>query len=97
MLVISKKKITEFAEEHADSTDPLLRWYRLTKESEWKQLKDIKEKFGHVDFVGDDLYVFNIKGNSYRLIARIFFGAGVVYIRFIGTHADYDKVDLSDL
>jgi mRNA interferase HigB len=97
MNVLAKKAIDEFARKHADSTDSLVRWYRLTREAEWTQLTDIKETFGHVDFVGNDLYVFNIKGNSYRLIARIFFRPAIAYIRFIGTHAEYDKINLSDL
>jgi mRNA interferase HigB len=53
--------------------------------------------FGYVDAVGNDLYVFNIKGNEYRLIARIIFRVRTVYIKFIGTHKEYDKVNLDDL
>lgn len=97
MNILSIKRIKEYASEHADSGDSLLRWYYLTKEGKWKNLKDIKEVFNTVDYVGNDLYVFNIRGNKYRLIARIFFGASIVYIKFIGTHAEYDKLDLDDL
>ncbi|SHN42275.1 type II toxin-antitoxin system HigB family toxin [Chitinophaga sp. CF418] len=97
MRVLSRSTIIEYANEHPDSTDPLLRWYRLTCEAAWKQFQDIKDTFGSVDYVGDDLYVFNIKGNRYRLIARIFFGKSLVYIRFFGSHAEYDKLDVSTL
>lgn len=57
----------------------------------------MRKTFGSADAVGNDLYVFNIKGNHYRLIARIIFKVRTVYIKFIGTHAEYDKVDISQL
>jgi mRNA interferase HigB len=57
----------------------------------------MKNDFGSVDAVGNDLYVFNVGGNKYRIIARIFFTVHTIYIRFVGTHLEYDKVNLSDL
>lgn len=75
----------------------MLEWYLRTKESDWASFADIRRKFGATDAVGNGLYVFNIGGNKYRLIARIIFRARTVYIRFIGTHAEYNKVKLSDL
>jgi mRNA interferase HigB len=53
----------------------------------------MKKTFNSVDVVGNDRYVFNIKGNSYRLVAMIFFDIRTIYIRFIGTHSEYDKID----
>lgn len=97
MHIIKKGTIDSFIDQYPDSESSLIRWYLTTKAREWQSLKDIKETFGDVDYVGDDLYVFNIKGNKYRLITRIFFKAQLVYIRFIGTHAAYDKVDLDNL
>jgi len=70
---------------------------QATKESDWKSFADIKKIFAATDPAGNDLYVFNIGGNKYRLIARIIFGARTVFICFIGTHKAYDKVNLSDL
>lgn len=58
----------------------------------WGNFNDVRNTFGSVDAVGNDRYVFNIKGNDYRLIAMIFFDKRTVYIRFIGTHAEYDKI-----
>ena len=69
----------------------------LCKESDWTAFEDIKKVFPATDAVGDDLYVFNVGGNKFRIIARIFFRARTIYIRFIGTHGQYDKVALSDL
>lgn len=67
-------------------------WYQIVKEVDWGNFNDVRNTFGSVDAVGNDRYVFNIKGNDYRLIAMIFFDKRTVYIRFIGTHAEYDKL-----
>jgi len=97
MVVIAKKAINEFIEANPGSAKPLLEWYLKTKESEWKNYADIKKVFGATDSAGNGLYIFNIGGNKYRLIARIIFGARTVFIRFIGTHKEYDKVKISNL
>jgi mRNA interferase HigB len=97
MVIISKSAINQFIERHPKSRQALLDWYLKTKESGWSSLVDIKRLFRTADYVRNDLYVFNIGGNKYRLIARIVFKVRTVYIRFIGTHEEYDKVKLSDL
>ena len=65
--------------------------------SNWNKLADVKETFSDIDFVGNDRYVFNIGGNKYRLVAMIHFSTRTVYIRFIGTHKEYDKIDCSTI
>ena len=97
MIIISKSVLNQFIDKYPTSAEPVLRWYLKTKESDWKAFADIKKVFPATDAVGDDLYVFNVGGNKYRIIARIFFSVRTVYVRFIGTHAQYDKVVLSDL
>src|SRR6478752_4541714 len=97
MVIISKSAINQFIERHPKSKGPLLEWYIKTKESDWSDYLDLKKVFRSADYVGDDLYVFNIGGNKYRLIARIVFRVRTIYIRFVGTHAEYNKVKLSDL
>ena len=67
-------------------------WYSVTSKKDWPTLNDIKKDFNSVDYVGNHRFVFNIKGNNYRLIAIISFNAKKVYIRFIGTHSEYDKI-----
>ena len=67
-------------------------WYETAQRAEWKSLNDIRAVFNSVDFVGNDRYVFNIKGNDNRLVVVIRFFKGRVFIRFIGTHAEYDKI-----
>ena len=77
------------------SSAPLNNWYEITKIANWTKLSDIKEVFNNVDYVGNDRYVFNIKGNDFRLVAMIFFDKRTLFIRFIGTHSEYDKINCS--
>jgi len=97
MVVIAKKSVNEFIEKYPASAKPMIEWYLKVKQSDWTNFADVKKAFRAADAVGNGLYVFNIGGNKYRLIARIIFGARTVFIRFIGTHAEYDKVNLSRL
>lgn len=92
MVIIAKAFITIFAHKHPASKAALNSWYQIVKEVDWGNFNDVRNTFGSVDAVGNDRYVFNIKGNDYRLIAMIFFDKRTVYIRFIGTHAEYDKL-----
>jgi mRNA interferase HigB len=92
MRIITFKRIKEFSETHSDADIPLRLWYSVSSKREWKSLLDIKKDFNSVDYVGNQRFVFNIKGNTYRLIAIISFNAQKIYIRFIGTHAQYDKI-----
>lgn len=92
MRIVTFKRIQEFSEKHSDAQSALNIWYYTTVSKAWKNLAEIKSTFNSVDYVGNNRYVFNIKGNNYRLIAIISFNAQKVYIRFIGTHADYDKI-----
>lgn len=93
MVVISKTTLADFGQNHADAVEPINEWYEKTKQANWASLKDIKATFNSVDYVGNDRYVFNIKGNKYRLVAMIFFDIRTLYIRFIDTHARYNKID----
>lgn len=92
MRIVTHKRIQEFALKHADSETPLNLWYHTTRAKSWNNFSDIRRSFNSVDYVGNNRYVFNIKGNDYRLIAIISFNAQKVYIRFIGSHAEYDKI-----
>jgi mRNA interferase HigB len=95
MVIIKKSTLTLFGLEHPDVYQPLMDWYKIVKEADWNNFHDIKQTFNSVDSVGNDHYVFNIKGNKYRLIAMIFFDKRTVFIRFVGTHSDYDDVNAS--
>lgn len=93
MVVISYPTLKAFFEKHAIAKDSLNNWYRLTTQADWANFHEMKQMFNTVSSVGNDRYVFNIKGNDYRVVAMIFFNIRTVFIRFVGTHAEYDNVD----
>lgn len=93
MKVVSHKKLIDFYKTHGNSKTSLEDWYRIATKADWKCFADIKYDFNSVDAIGKQRYVFNIKGNNYRLVVVVQFTHGYVYIRFVGTHAEYDKID----
>ncbi len=97
MVIISKTNLVEFAAKHSDSEAALNKWYEISKKANWNSLNDIKQAFNTVDYVGNDRYVFNIKGNKYRLVVMIFFDIRTMFIRFVGTHSEYDKIDCTKI
>jgi mRNA interferase HigB len=97
MRILSFKKIKMFIERNRDSRTALEEWYFKTKKGEWENLSAIKRNFNTVDYVGNNCFVFNIKGNHYRLVAVIIFASQKVYIRFIGTHSEYEKIDCKNI
>ena len=97
MRVLTPKRLVEYSNVHAQAKIPLLNWYEITKNANWKNLSDIKKDFNSVDYVGNKRYVFNIKGNDFRLIVLIIFQSNKVYVRFIGAHSEYNKVDASKI
>ena len=98
MRIIARKKIVDYYTIHPQAKTALNEWYKKTEEADWTCLSDIKQTFNSVDYVGNQHYVFNIKGNDYRLIVVIKKKKKNVFIRFIGTHAEYDKIiDIQNL
>ncbi len=97
MRIVTFLRIKEFINKHSTSDVGLRDWYFKTKNSNWKNLNEVKQTFNSVDYIGNNRYVFNIKGNDYRLVAIIIFASKKVYIRFIGTHAEYNNIDCSNI
>ena len=99
MRIVSHRKLVEFyeSEGHADSKTALERWYDLAEKAVWNNLSDIKADFPQTDYVGNQHYVFNIRGNRYRLVVVVKFTIGHLLIRFVGTHSEYDKIDASTI
>lgn len=97
MRILNKDLIENFANRHADSRVALNRWVQLMEEANCKTHAELKQLFPSADYTGNSRYVFNIRGNNYRVVATIVFVAGLAAIRFIGTHADYDKIDCSTI
>ena len=84
--------IETFCKKHADSVEPLAKWVDMVEKAQWKNHYDLKTDFPSADYVGKRRYVFNIKGNNYRLVTIVVFFEGVIDIRFAGTHAEYNKI-----
>lgn len=93
MRVIAKRTLVEFYEQYPDSKGPLESWYKEALQATWLKPQDVKNKYKTTSFVGNNRVVFNIGGNKYRLIVKIEYKIGIVFIRFIGTHKDYDSID----
>ena len=97
MRIFTEQALREYAEEHPDSKVALQEWVTIVKKSEWACFADIKKTFNSADSVGNQHYVFNVKGNNYRLVVVVKFTVKFVYIRFIGTHKEYDKIDCTNI
>lgn len=95
MRIISVKTLKDFWEKpgNGDSEQPLRAWYSEAKEADWEGPNDIKSQYHSASIIGNNRIVFNIKGNKYRLIVAIRYEFRIVYVRFIGTHRKYDRVD----
>ena len=95
MRIISRKTLREFWERHPDARQSLQAWYADVKHATWKTPADIKNTYRNASIVANTRVVFNIKGNKYRLVVAVQYEYGIVYIRFIGTHREYDKIDVT--
>jgi mRNA interferase HigB len=97
MRVISRKKLKEFWEKHPDARQSLQAWYADVKHADWKTPTAIKNIYNNVSLLANNRVVFNIKGNKYRLVVAVQYKYRIIYIRFIGTHREYDKIDAASI
>lgn len=97
MRIFTEKPLKEYANRHPEAKTAIQDWIKKVKESKWNSLVDMRQTFNSVDYVGNQRYVFNIKGNDYRLVVVVQFKPQFVYIRFIGTHAEYDRINCSEI
>ncbi len=97
MRVVSKRTLREFWGKHNDCEEQLKYWFRETEKANWKNVNELKKDFPSASILKNNKICFNIKGNSYRLIIKLNFEYQICYIRFIGTHADYDKIDANNI
>ena len=97
MRVIAKRPLREFWERHPAAKEPLLAWFREVEREDWDTPAAVKAKYRNASIVGGDRVVFNVKGNAFRLVVRINYSCRVVYVRFIGTHAEYDAVSVKEV
>ncbi|MBS7328748.1 MAG: type II toxin-antitoxin system HigB family toxin [Oxalobacter sp.] len=97
MRVIAKRNLIAFYEKHPDAEQPLKAWYAEASKASWKTPQDIKDCYASASFLENNRVVFNIKGNQYRLVVSIAYNFGAVYIKFIGTHREYDRTDAATI
>ena len=95
--IIAKKILREFWEKHSDSEQYLKTWYQTAKSSNWVFPADIKDTYVNASILKDSRVVFNIKGNSYRLVVKFNYERQWAFIRFIGTHSEYDNIDANTI
>lgn len=93
MRIIAVRTLRQFWERHADAEQPLKAWYHEAQKSNWSSPAAIKQFYPRADILPGNRVVFDIKGNTYRLIVKFHYDRGIGYIRFVGTHAEYDKID----
>ena len=95
MNVISRKRLIAFSKLHPDARAPLAAWFAELRKARWSDTAELRRRFPAASFVGKDRVVFDIHGNKYRLIVR--YRPPVIFIRFVGTHAEYDRVDATTI
>src|SRR2546428_4535548 len=93
MRVIAKRTLRKFWTGHPAAEEPLLAWFREVQKEDWDTPAKVKSKYRTASVIGGNRVVFNIKGNHYRLVVKINYPYRTVYIRFVGTHAEYDEID----
>jgi mRNA interferase HigB len=93
--IIARKTLVEFCSKHSDAEEPLKAWFHETRQADWSSPDELKQRYPTASIIDRHRMVFNIKGNRYRLIAMINYNYKILYIRFIGTHAEYDQIDAS--
>jgi len=97
MRIFTEQTLKEYSEKHPEALAALQDWRQKVRKSNWTCFTDVKKTFNSAENIGNQRCVFNIKGNDYRLVAVIKFTIRFVYIRFIGTHAEYDKIDCKNI
>lgn len=95
--IVAKRTIREFNLKHKDSKEYLETWYQTAKAAQWLKPSDIQQFYATVSILKNSRVVFNIKGNDYRLVAKINYKKQWLFIRFIGTHSEYDKIDANTI
>lgn len=95
--IFAKSTLREFWEKYPDSEQYLKTWFETAMNSDWRTPNDVKSSYANASILKDSRIVFNIKGNSYRLVVKFNFEHQLAFIRFIGTHPEYDKIDVNNI
>lgn len=99
MRIVSHRRLKEYYETsgNEESRVPLERWYEITENAQWHNYAELKLDFPSADYVGNQHYVFNISGNKFRLVVVVKFIMGYVFVRWVGRHGDYEKIDCKNI
>ena len=97
MRIIALSTLREFWERYPDAETPLRAWHALASRAEWKTPADIKAAYRNASFTANNRVAFNIKGNDYRLVVAVHYDRGMMYVRFVGTHRQYDRIDMETI
>ena len=97
MRILSKSALRAFWERHPDAEQPLSDWHSVAEKADWSSPNQVKQRYPDASIISDNRVVFNIKGNTYRLVTRMSYPYRRVYIRFVGTHAEYDRINAEEI
>ena len=97
MRIIAKRTLRDYWESHPNAAEPLRSWYRTVKDEDWDSPAMVTARFPKASIVGGNRAVFKIRGNDYRLIVEINYRYRIVYVRFVGTHVEYDRIDAREV
>jgi mRNA interferase HigB len=96
MRIIARKTLKEFWDRYPDAEQPLKAWFKFAQKADWKA-PEVKSDYGNASILADNRVCFNIAGNKYRLVVKINYPYRILYIRFVGTHAEYDEIDVTQI
>lgn len=97
MRIIAKSTLRDYWTVNKDAEHALLSWYKVANKAKWANFNDVKQQFGTCKILGNDRIIFKVKGNKYRLIVKISFENQLIWIRFIGTHSEYDLINAKEI
>ncbi len=97
MRIIALKALRDFWEKHPQTEVPLRAWHAIASRADWRSPADVKVAYRAASFLGGNRVVFNIKGNEFRLVVAVHHNRGLVFVRFVGTHQQYDRIDAEDI
>jgi len=93
MRIIALRVLRDFWSRHPDAETPLRSWYAVASRAEWRSPAEVKANYRNASFIANNRIVFNVKGNDYRLVVAVHYNRGMMFIRFVGTHREYDRID----
>ena len=97
MRIIARKTLCDFWRKHPDAEGPLKAWFAESKGAIWHSMVDIKRRYATASIIDSERVVFNVGGNKYRLVVKVWFPGKALWIKFIGTHGSYDQIDVKNL